>query len=102
MKKGFFALKITGTETRDVVAARAAPGGGLGCSHEPSTALKPRTGTPHPPVRGADPRDPQSRGAAAPHPQTLRDTHIVWNGEFMGGGLGRGIQTCSETERGPR
>lgn len=49
------------------------------------------------PVRGADPGDPQS---SQPPPKPPRDTHIVWNGEFMGGGLGRGIQTCSETERG--
>lgn len=65
-------------------------------------SLKAKDRHPTPPVRGADPGDPQSRGAAAPHPQTLWDTHIVWNGEFMGGGLGRGIQTCSETEREPR
>lgn len=45
----------------------------------------------HHSLKGKDSRPP------APKP---RDTHIVWNGEFMGGGLGRGIQTCSETERG--
>lgn len=62
MKKGFFALKITGTGTRDVVAARAAPGGGLGCSHEPSTALKPRTGTPHPLQEGQTPGTLRAEG----------------------------------------
>ena len=28
-----------------------------------------------------------------------RDTHIIWNGEFVRGGLSRGIQTCLETEK---
>lgn len=48
MKKGFLALKITATGTRDVVAARAARAGGLGCSHEPTTASRGRTVIPQP------------------------------------------------------
>lgn len=68
LKKGFFALKIAGIGTRDVVATRVARGGGLGCSHQ-STSPKAKNSHPTAPVRGADPEDPQSPGAAAPTPK---------------------------------
>lgn len=50
------------------------------------------------------PREPKHRlpPPLPPGPPCAGDTHIIWNGEFMGGGLGGGVQTCAEKKGGKK
>ena len=74
---------------------RAAQGAAWRAAITHSTAMSPpcrQRGAAHTPShRGtdsaADPPTPPLVGEGA-------DTHIIWNGEFMRGGLSRSIQTC--------
>ena len=81
---------------------RAARGAAWGAAITRNAALSPfvgREGQPHTPShRGTDSAEPPPNPSA----EEGADTHIIWNGEFMRGGLSRSIQTCCKRQRQSR